>query len=512
MKILRKFKNISLPVTILLLFGFICSDQAISFGQGLDKSDYSPSNTNQPASVNFVTNNNHIVTTDLSDTVAFADPQEVQTPSGEWSRPYLAAADFNGDGKSDLAVVSDHTVSIMLSNGDGTFTNASNVHFSEYPWIPKTCDVNNDGKPDLVITDVFGDTQVEFVHTLINQGNGVFSYEDNYVGPYDVGSYHVGAIEVGDFDRDGHCDMAFFTLSDYQGAGYAISVLLGNGDRTYRNLINYPTNGKWVEDILARDVDHDGDLDLYLTYQDNTIGLLKNNGDGTFAPVVAIASRPLVGDGIADFNYDGTLDQVSYPGPQSSEIDVSLGQADGSFQLSQKIPIGLNWIAGVLGTADFNGDGLPDIAAIGMHGNGALETILNTSPVCVNSFVNKNEDDGSCHTLRGAANYLMLHPDGPKNITITLSPPATISLTGTGLVFPLGTSIKAPCTARGPGITITGNNLVSDGLRFESVVGHAPISTSPTISGLAIKQFTAHQLFFEQPSGTKFSCIKVSRN
>jgi len=83
-------------------------------------------------------------------------------PSGGAGANAVAAADFNGDGKPDLAVTnsgSDNRVSVLLNNGAGGFLAAA-----PYPgggtvtWAIAVADFNDDGKMDLVVANGGSDT------------------------------------------------------------------------------------------------------------------------------------------------------------------------------------------------------------------------------------------------------------------------------------------------------------------------------------------------------------------
>jgi FG-GAP-like repeat len=88
----------------------------------------------------------------------------------------VASADFNGDGKMDLAVANngnssgdDGGVSILLGNGDGTFQATTNFTVGKSPVAIAASDFNLDGRSDLVVIDNSG------VGLLLSNGNGTFS-------------------------------------------------------------------------------------------------------------------------------------------------------------------------------------------------------------------------------------------------------------------------------------------------------------------------------------------------
>src|SRR5207237_2797638 len=84
----------------------------------------------------------------------------------------VAAADLNGDGKADLIITNNNgfnsTVSILISNGDGTFKTAVAWAVEGDPTAIATGDLNGDGKPDLAVTTFFG----RGLDILLNMGGG----------------------------------------------------------------------------------------------------------------------------------------------------------------------------------------------------------------------------------------------------------------------------------------------------------------------------------------------------
>lgn len=118
----------------------------------------------------------------------------------------IAAGDFNSDGNEDLAVTNygDNTVSILLSNGDGTFT-TSTLSVGKQPIGIAVGDFNGDGIPDLAVANSGDNT----VTVLLGTGDGTFTP----LTPIPVGTTPT-AITVGDFNRDGQQDIAVTDAGD----------------------------------------------------------------------------------------------------------------------------------------------------------------------------------------------------------------------------------------------------------------------------------------------------------
>jgi hypothetical protein len=230
----------------------------------------------------------------------------------------IAAVDFNGDGNLDLAVANfnDGTVSILLGNGKGSFTAASGspVVVGPHPDYVTVGDFNGDGKLDLAVVNE-GDSTVSI---LLGNGDGTFTGASG--SPFSVGSGSL-AIVAGDFNGDGNLDLAVTNLS-----GNTVSILLGNGKGSFTAAAGSPItvgNGPWS--IAVGDFNGDGSLDLAVTNVfGNTVSVLLGNGDGTFsaASTFPTDNKPY-SVAVGDFNGDGRMD-LAVANFRSSDISILL--------------------------------------------------------------------------------------------------------------------------------------------------------------------------------------------
>jgi hypothetical protein len=278
----------------------------------------------------------------------------------------VAVADFNGDGHLDLAagIGDDQTgngsgANLLLGNGDGTFQSARLYLAGFHPSSIAVGDFNGDGHPDLAVTDPGGTLSI-----LLGIGDGTFEPQQSYrVGRFPT------SLAVGDFNGDGTLDLA--VADEYIG----VIILLGKGDGTFGAPKSYAA-GANARPLAVGDFNRDGYLDLAVggdDSDDSTVSILLGKGDGTFKPAV---SYPVPRGGgctslaVADFNGDGFLDIVA-AGPGSDTVSVFLGKGDGTFQATQSYSAGAGpWSVAV---GDFNGDGFPDIAV----GGSGVTVLLN---------------------------------------------------------------------------------------------------------------------------------------
>lgn len=271
----------------------------------------------------------------------------------------LAAADFNGDGKMDIAVANgyDSTVSIFLGNGDGTFQSPKTFATGSLPIAVMTGDFNRDGKLDLALT-CFGNGTAGSISILLGNGDGTFQTHSEY-GP---GVTFVDQAVLGDFNSDGKLDIMLQAESTYE-----VYLLLGNGDGTFQ-LSHNPIITSGPTSMLAADLNNDGNLDLIL---DGAV--LLGNGDGTFQYPIKFSTGGSDPNELlaADFNGDGKIDLIVFNqnnGTGAPSAGISLGNGDGTFQPPTVLPV----LAPFWGytsnatTGDFNGDGQTDFTIIGL--------------------------------------------------------------------------------------------------------------------------------------------------
>jgi FG-GAP-like repeat/FG-GAP repeat len=283
----------------------------------------------------------------------------------------LAIADFNGDGRPDLAVVNqgDNTVSVILTKPDGTFAPKVDYPVGNSPFQVVAADFNSDGVMDLAVVNSADNT----VSLLLGVSGGTFKPQTTIP----TGQTPV-AIAAGDFDGDGKMDLAIANQTDS-----TISILLGNGQGSFTSQSPVSISGA-PHFLVSGDVNNDGKADLIavanVANSGDTVFLLISNGNGAFS--LSNLSSGLLGSGngdsitnvaIGDFNNDGNLDLAFSIAPalvnSNFNAYVLLGNGMGTFETEvtslADLPITpFSPPAPAVAAGDFNHDGNLDLAVV----------------------------------------------------------------------------------------------------------------------------------------------------
>lgn len=273
----------------------------------------------------------------------------------------LVAADFNGDGKLDLAIPGGASFLVALGNGDGTFGSPTTYRTPAYVTSLAVGDFDGDGKPDMAVTLASNnDNSPGIVQIWLNAGGGTLS--SNYKQYVHPGANN---LAVADLNGDGILDLAI-TCENPDGA---LGILLGNGDGTFRPPVYNPTVGTIPTSIAVGDLNGDGKPDVAVTAGLFAVDVLLNQGGATFK--LANTFYPGGDLIVADMNGDGQADLVL----SGSSVVVLLGGGNGTFQHVPRISLGHRHDSASgnsVSVADFNGDGKLDLAVTDPYANAVL--------------------------------------------------------------------------------------------------------------------------------------------
>ena len=288
------------------------------------------------------------LSTVLHDGSAAPAPHLQSTPNNKCAP--IAVGRLNGDNFDDI-VFADVPATVLLSNGDGSFTAApATIPMDGYTGSTVILlDTNNDGKRDLVyLTDTA-------LVTRLGNGDGTFQSPANqgYEAP------GVSYYDAVDLNGDGRLDL----MGSENETGTPL-VALAQEDGTFGDPEPYgppPESSGAYCGLNSIDVNGDGLLDLIGANCDaQEVGVHLNLGNGTFSePQAFDAGSTVSGTYPGDLNGDGKIDLIVVAGNEAS-VTVLVGNGDGTFQApTASIATSGYWISPSL--TDWDGDGVPDV-------------------------------------------------------------------------------------------------------------------------------------------------------
>jgi hypothetical protein len=300
----------------------------------------------------------------------------------------IATADFNGDGKLDIATAAFPYpgVFVRLGDGAGGFGARQEFAVTGFPFLIWAADVNHDTRPDLTLSDGGNGYQ-----TLMGNGDGTFQ-PAVYTGG--VGLVHVqawgggvvGVVTWTDFEWATHVQIYYansqgvFTAwgqdAFYWGGGGGLApvdlnndgcldvvtgagaVLMGllNGSLQYDHELTLPFG---VSAVATGDFNGDSKPDAIMA--GSGISVLRGKGDGTFLPAIHHTANGAQHADVAtaDFNADGKLDAI-VTDYDTATVSVMLGNGDGTLRYFGAFATGP--LPTSIQVGDFNRDGRPDVA------------------------------------------------------------------------------------------------------------------------------------------------------
>ncbi len=328
---------------------------------------------------------------------------------------WVTAVDSTGTSNLDLAIgergqtVTDFSCELFANAGDGTFTSQPSFGSSDnFCGNLVSADFDGDGKAD-VASQLNPTTDSDAGSGVLNLDFGVAQHEFAPTLTAYPMPFADSELVVADFNRDGRPDIAAagddFELPPLQGVGlrgpvetnFTLAVMLNAGTGALGAPVLYPSPHR-LSQLTAADFDGDGWLDLAALSNTSLGGfdVYLNAGDGTFRDPKTFPGADLwssFGIGVADFNGDGKADIASAAildanlASEQKVLQIFSGRSDGSFDGPANYAMPNIPSIDRVFTGDFNGDRQADVAMV--LGSDAQGARINPIPIAV--FLNQGD-------------------------------------------------------------------------------------------------------------------------
>ena len=222
----------------------------------------------------------------------------------------------------------------------------SNYVSGNYTRTAACADFNNDGKIDIASSGQ------PYTNLYIFTGNGTGYFSPGIIADTISGESMIAK----DFDADGNADIAIIP-----GAWGPVLILWGNGALTFptTTTVNF-ANG--IEDVCTDDFNGDGKPDL-ASANNNSITVYINNGNRNFTNTNFSNNKTAMNITTGDINGDGSKDIIFSGNDGVDSIYVMIGNGAGNFSAAVGYSLGINGnLRNNISCADFNSDGYDDVA------------------------------------------------------------------------------------------------------------------------------------------------------
>ena len=335
----------------------------------------------------------------------------------------VVVADFNNDGKQDIATTGFALgyVSIRLGDGSGGFTSPAvpEVQVNKGPYSMAVADFNGDGMADFATAD----SASVSVSIRLGDGNGGFT-------PAAMPSIEVDgsprSIAIADFNNDGKQD---FATANSVSAN--VSIRLGDGTGGFLSPLQSEVElgfGNNPRSVAIGDFNGDGRQDFVAAnFNSNSVSIGMGNGSGGFAPpagpLVTVGNAPQT-VAIGDFNNDGKQDFAT-ASSSASTLSLRLGTGSGGFTAPGYSEVNVGTTPLSVAVGDVNGDGIQDFVTANDGSDNFSVRLAACSPFTLGGTVTYGNALGAPTPPRFVSNVTMTATGFATVLTTTGGPGPT---------------------------------------------------------------------------------------
>ncbi|MBL7961595.1 VCBS repeat-containing protein, partial [bacterium] len=403
----------------------------------------------------------------IIDATSFAGKVDFQAgtnPSG------VTISDVDGDGKPDIIItnVNSNNISIFRNtSASGTFTTgslAAKVDFATEaaPYFLAIDDVDGDGKQDIVATNFLSDSLSVIRNTSItgNITTGSFAEKVNF----QTGANYNG-VSIKDLDGDGKPDIVV-AKSNVQGKISVFRNTSTTGSITtgsFASKVDFTTGGQNPSQVSIGDIDGDSKPDIVVNGNTkcsvfrniSTIGSITSE---SFAPNVDFTT----GNGpvdIFDMDGDGKLDIVAVDQNTNTLSLFRNTSTAGSITYAPKVDFLTSPNPVLIEIGDIDGDGKPDIVVTNQNVNKVSIYRNQSTSGNIDGTALASKIEFSTGTLPAQVAIGDMDGDGKSDLVVTNSADSSVSVFRNTIPTPPSITSFSPISGPiGTSVTITGTN------------------------------------------------------
>lgn len=338
------------------------------------------------------------------------DQPKITSYGGNHNANYIK--DLDGDGKADLIVLDANSNACLVSRNISSginilFDNFISLSASSSPSDVVSEDIDGDGKPDIILSDI-NDNNVSVFRNTSSVGNISFSAKVDFQTGNSPSS-----LCTRDLDENGKIEIL---VSNYDDNSISVFKNTSNiGVISFNPKVDFPTGIK-PQSISSEDIDGDGKIDVSVANNNsNTVSIFRNNsGGGTisfFPKLDLLTGNKPYSTAFGDVDSDGKLDLVVSNWEDNTILIKKNSSTIGNISFADILNLQTSDHCYSVKINDLNGDGKVDIVGATFYNIEVFKNIT-TSNITFANFVGYN----NYSTVNSTIDIADLEGDGKADL------------------------------------------------------------------------------------------------